>query len=90
MKHLTVLEYRRKFNTKHYAKQLAKINHPDFPKDNLYMWMDIESGEILPEYNPRPTVKSVVSTNAKKLEAIAARHSNHWDWHKFSTKEVRS
>lgn len=90
MKNITVLKYRRKFNAKHYEKQLAKINHPDFPKDNLYMWTDIESGKILPEYNPRPTIKIAESTDAKRLEAIAARHVNHWDWHEFSIKEVTS
>lgn len=90
MKHFTVLKYRRKFNAKHYEKQLAKINHPDFLKDNFYRSMDIESGKILHEYNPRPTVKSIASTNAKRLEAIAARHVGHWDWHEFSIKEVTS
>ena len=90
MKHLTVLKYRRKFNSKHFDKQVAKVNHPDFPKDNLYMWIDIESGKVLPEYNPRPTVKSVESTNAKKLDSIVARYGHLWDWHEFSIKEVTS
>jgi len=85
MKYLTQLTYRRKFNSEHYERQIAKRNDPDFPKDNLYMWTNIETGKILPHYNPVPPVKTITSEDTKKLEAIVARHCHNWDWHKFST-----
>lgn len=91
MKHLTVLRYRRKFNAEHYERQIAKLNDPDFPKHNLYMWMNIETGKILPHYNPVPPVKSITSKDTKRLNAIVARHGHLWDWHKYETiKEVTS